>query len=79
MSENCFHIPATGPDEMDSMGEMLECSKCKRKILVTMGLFGTVHHMGTSVTCAECLTIDPNFSERFPDIASKIERWKDGK
>ena len=62
-----------------SMGEFLSCKKCGRKILVEMGINGTIHHMGTSATCADCIEIPAEFREKFPDIAKQIEEWKNAK
>lgn len=58
------------------MGEMLECRNCKRKILVEMGINGTIHHMGTSVVCADCLEIREAFRQKFPEITAQLEEWK---
>lgn len=76
-----YYIPSTYKPEYSpgSMGHLLQCHKCKRKILVSMGLIGTVHHMGTSATCADCLEIDPEFRKQHPDIAHKLDEWKHAK
>ena len=80
MEKNNFYIEAeydgNNIKSFASMGEFVECSKCKRKIMVCMGLIGTVHHMGTSATCAECTEITDEFRSKFPDIAKQIDEWK---
>lgn len=45
-----FHLqPKPGAFGMTVMGHMVECSKCKRKILVEMTLIGSSHHTGVHV------------------------------
>jgi hypothetical protein len=73
---NHFYIPANEQSHFPSIGELLKCGKCERKILVQMGINGTPHHFGTSVTCADCLVIDDDFCKKYPDIAKKIQDWK---
>lgn len=36
-------------------GRVVECSKCKRKILVERGINGTDHTLEMWVTCWDCL------------------------
>ena len=75
--EETYYVPAVfEPEYMPAgMGHMLQCHVCGRKILVSMGLIGTVHHMGTSATCGECLVIAEEFRKQYPAIATKIENW----
>lgn len=78
MSEKGYYIPAGGGG-LATVGEFCECRKCGRKIIVEMGLIGTQHHVGTGVTCADCLEINDKFKQEFPEIAQRIENWKAGK
>lgn len=52
-----------------------QCSKCNKKILVQLPLFGPPHHGDVFVTCGECLKIDKGFKEKYPEIAKNIEEW----
>jgi hypothetical protein len=58
------------------MGELLACKKCGRKILVEMAINGTIHHMGTSATCADCIEYTDDFREKNPNVVEQIEKWK---
>lgn len=71
-----FYIPANEQSHFPVIGEFRKCNKCERKILVQMGINGTPHHFGTSVTCADCLVIDEDFRQKYPDIVKQIEDWK---
>ncbi|MEW6618953.1 MAG: hypothetical protein AB1422_06340 [bacterium] len=44
--------------EFPVRGSILECPKCKRKILVERALFGIDHTLSLSVTCWDCLNKD---------------------
>lgn len=79
--EETYYLPPIYEPEYipGGMGHMLKCRKCKRKILVSMGLIGTVHHMGTCVVCAECLEVVEEFRKQHPDIAKRLDDWKNGK
>jgi len=46
-----------------------ECTKCKRRILVEIGLIGVSHNAGISVTCADCIK-----EERIPERFKKENR-----
>jgi hypothetical protein len=60
----------------DYIFHMMECVKCKRKILVERFLIGVSHTSNIVVTCAECLgVIHPSFRKDHPEAADKIERW----
>jgi len=37
------------------VGRLVECGRCKRKILVEYALIGVNHCLGVSATCWECL------------------------
>ena len=74
-----YYIPAIGTQQIAGNGEFCECPKCHRKILVTMGLIGTTHHIGLEATCADCLEISDNFRTARPDIVERIENWMSGK
>ena len=71
-----YYIPANGTSKMASEGHMASCTKCKRKILVSIGLFGVSHHTGLTVICADCLKVDEQFAQTYPEIAKRIEEWK---
>jgi len=77
--EKSYYIPATAEFPFAAAGEFLSCRKCGRKILVEMGINGTIHHLGTSVTCADCLEIRDEFRQKFPEIVKQIEEWKNAK
>jgi hypothetical protein len=79
MEKNYYYIPATEEAPFAAMGEFLSCRHCKRKILVEMGINGTIHHMGTSAVCADCLVIREEFRQKFPDVTRQIEEWKNAK
>ncbi len=76
MNDNYYWIPPDADTPFASMGELLECNKCHRKILVCMAINGTIHHMGTQATCADCLVIPDEFRNKFPDVSQKLEDWK---
>ena len=57
------------------IGYFLECSKCEKKILVEMILFGPPHHQKPSATCAECLEVMERFRKEQPKITEQIESW----
>lgn len=75
-----FYIPAKynnqNLEQYASMGHLLKCHKCEKKILVSLGLIGTPHHIGISATCAECLEIDKDFCKEHPKIANRLDNWK---
>jgi len=73
--ESTFHIPAAVPG-FASMGHLVSCQKCGRKVLVGMGLIGVPHHTNLAITCADCLEIDDEFKQKYPEIAKQIEDWK---
>ena len=55
-----------------------ECTKCKRKILVEIGLIGVSHNAGVSVTCADCIKeeqIPKNFKKENPEAYNDITKW----
>lgn len=62
----------------DQKGYMVECRKCKLKILVEMWFFGVPHNSTPSVVCADCLDISDKFREQNPEIAKKLDEWKFG-
>jgi hypothetical protein len=41
--------------ELNVEGRLLECSKCKRKILIEYALSGVKHCLGIIATCWDCL------------------------
>ena len=41
--------------EFPVVGRLVECGKCKRKILVEYALIGVDHCFGVVATCWECL------------------------
>lgn len=41
--------------EFPVVGRLVECGKCKRKILVEYALMGIDHCFGVAATCWECL------------------------
>lgn len=45
-------------EEFPVVGRIVECSKCKRKILVERILIGVNHTYTTVVTCWECLDLE---------------------
>lgn len=58
----------------------LECEHCKRKILVSVVLFGVSHNGAMTVDCRECLKdkgINPEFVKERPEQAARIQRWLD--
>jgi hypothetical protein len=80
MSEETYYIGGDlyqGGNTLPEMGHLTQCSKCKRKILVAMALIGSIHHAGLAATCADCLELTPEFKEKHPDVAEKIEKWKE--
>lgn len=55
-----------------------ECTKCKRRILVEIGLIGTNHNAGVSVTCANCIKeeqIPEEFKKENPEAYNDIMKW----
>jgi hypothetical protein len=77
MSEDKSYYIEAKDERLPSIGYMLECPKCKRKIHVAMGLIGTVHHFTPTAMCAECLEITDEFRKEFLDICKQIEEWRD--
>jgi len=65
-----------GSDGFHACGELVECHKCHRKIVVEMGINGTPHHFGTSVTCLDCLVVREEFRTAHPEITNLIDEWK---
>ena len=63
---------------MDEMHHFEECFICKRKILVSIVLFGVSHNAGVSVHCKECLKkegVDEKYKKQNPKGAKEIEEW----
>lgn len=59
-----------------------ECTKCKRRILVEIGLIGTNHNAGVSVTCVDCIKeeqIHGNFKKRKPRSIQRHNEMDKGK
>lgn len=77
-----WYIPAERDGDkhvsLASMGHLVACHKCKKKIMVSMGINGTIHHSTPSVVCAECLEVPEDFATKHPDIAAQIAEWKAG-
>lgn len=44
--------------EFPVVGRLVECGRCKRKILVEYALIGVDHCFGVSATCWDCLEED---------------------
>jgi len=76
MNKNTYYIPSTKEHPLAVAGELVECSKCRRKILVNMGLIGISHTVNITVDCLDCLEVNATFREKFPDIAKQIDDWK---
>lgn len=60
---------------MAVMEYLIQCSKCKRKILVEMPMIGVPHHTGISAMCGECLVVADSFKSVYPEQAKEIEEW----
>lgn len=77
MNSKTFHLqPKPGAAfGMTVMGHMVECGKCKRKILVEMPLIGVPHHTGVQVTCGDCLVLADSFRNEYPEQAKQVEEW----
>lgn len=73
-----YYIPPEKDKPIAAYGEFCQCTKCGRKILVSMGINGTIHHMGLTVTCADCLEVNENFRKDQPQVAKMIDDWKAG-
>lgn len=75
-----YYIPSNKDGfSLAALGEFCTCKKCGRKIIVEMGLIGTTHHFGLTVTCADCMEICDEFKTNHPDVVQRIEDWKAGK
>ncbi len=77
MNHETYHLPGTS-GSLPVMGHLTACHKCGRKVLVEMGLIGTPHHIGVSVTCGECLVVSEQFRKEQPEVLSKLESWLRG-
>lgn len=51
------------------------CTKCSRPILVSLFYFGTVHNGRPIVTCGECVRIEDEYKELYPEVSKQIEDW----
>jgi hypothetical protein len=73
-----YYIPTSKDCSIAGYGEFCQCDKCGRKILVSMGLAGTIHHLALTATCADCLVVHENFRKTQPQVAKMIDDWKAG-
>jgi hypothetical protein len=67
-------------DRFPTVGYLLECPGCKRKIVVETAINGTDHNISVSVTCGECVNLE-ELSKSNPSVAGQIAIWlckKDG-
>ncbi len=64
--------------QIDSLFEFCECNKCKRRMVVSMGINGTVHHMGLGIICIDCLELDEEAWKEHPDVLARLKAWKAG-
>ena len=76
-----IHIPASpattsGQLSFPSEINLWSCHKCGRKIVVQIGINGTPHHWVSNVVCAECMEIQSEFQEHYPQQAKEIEEWR---
>lgn len=76
--DNSLYFAAKDDGCIDGMTHLLSCRKCKRKIMVSIYLMGTIHHAGTAVECAECVEIKDDFKKEFPKECLIIETWING-
>ena len=61
--------------EFPVVGNLAECGKCGRKILVERALIGVNHTMSTIATCWECLKPETQKEAReIYQLSSKKER-----
>jgi len=74
--KDTFYIPNAG-DGVSLVGHKTKCSKCGRKVLIQLPLFGVPHHFDAMPTCAECLDLDPHWADEHPEIALDLLKWKD--
>lgn len=74
--ETTFLTPSV--DGLALCGHKLKCHTCSRKILVQMVLFGQPHHLDLTVICGECLQVDKDFREQYPELSKDLEDWKNG-
>lgn len=74
--ENDLYYFKGNDSHFASVSHLCQCNKCKRKILVSMGVNGVPHHFGTNVTCADCLEIKEEFKQEYSDFVKRIEDWK---
>lgn len=73
--ENSFYIPDVG-DGVSLAGHKTQCTKCHRKVLIQLPLFGVPHHFDALCVCANCLEIDSAFKDQYPEIANDLLLWK---
>jgi hypothetical protein len=77
MVQNTYYLPRQSDQPMSfaSLGYLLQCRKCQRKIVVDCVLNGTNHNLGVYAICAECVKLEGDFKEKFPEQAKAIEEF----
>jgi hypothetical protein len=65
-----------GTSGFDTMGHLLTCQKCGKKILVEVVLMGTNHNTAIQATCLDCLKLSEEFRSLHPKVADQIDHWR---
>ncbi len=70
-----YRLPAPHGAFGPTVGHLLKCNKCGRKILVEYVLYGSPHAFNMFVTCGECVDLSAEFRKEFLDATKTIEDW----
>lgn len=57
--------------------QIMECSKCHNKSIISYISFGTTHHQIIALICFNCIDLNNNpFLEHYPELKQNIEEWR---